>query len=223
MCTNVAIIGGNSFTARWFKAELNYRGITSYSSQRQIKDRDDYLDFNDCNSYHTFFTRHQINTVVIFAGASTSTGQNFSPYFYKNIFGPVNLVTHIVQNVPSVQQIVYASSSHVYGRLDSNEIDEKSIVQPVSNYGYSKLVAEKYLSEVAGNKLTIVRPFNYTGVGQSIDFLIPKLVKAYKSKSVNLTIGNMWPKRDFLDVRDVAVVYADIVQKQIRGKVINCC
>lgn len=223
MSARVAIIGGTSFTSDWLKAELIGRNIGYVSSQRRDAAREDFLDIGLKSSYSRFFEKQTFNTMVIFAGLSRSTGADFSPYFQSNILGVVSLVDYVVHNIPSIQQIIFASTSHVYGRLDCSDISEETEIMPVSHYGYSKLVAEKYLAEIAADKLTIVRPFNYTGVGQSTDFVIPKLVDVFKRKKADLLLGNTWPQRDFSDVRDVAAFYVEIIEQQIRGETINCC
>jgi len=71
--------------------------------------------------------------------------------------------------------------------------------------------------------ITLVRPFNYTGVGQSENFLIPKIVAHFQQKAKTIELGNTDVARDFSDVRDVARAYAAIVAKVPVGQVVNVC
>lgn len=71
--------------------------------------------------------------------------------------------------------------------------------------------------------ISIVRPFNYTGIGQSEKFLVPKIVKAYAEEKEFLELGNLNVARDFSDVRFVAQAYGEIADRCINGTTINLC
>jgi len=71
--------------------------------------------------------------------------------------------------------------------------------------------------------ISIVRPFNYTGVGQSEDFLIPKIVAHFRAKAPEISLGNTNVARDFGDVRTVVGAYADLLEKAVVGETLNIC
>ena len=71
--------------------------------------------------------------------------------------------------------------------------------------------------------IVITRPFNYTGVGQSSRFLIPKIVEHFKARAPVIELGNIDVARDFSDVRDVAMTYRCLSERAPLGKVINIC
>ena len=75
------------------------------------------------------------------------------------------------------------------------------------------------------NKLPIfiVRPFNYTGVGQTELFLIPKIVSHFKSKKDIIELGNTSVWREFNDVRAVANKYLLLLELAPVGQTINVC
>jgi GDP-6-deoxy-D-talose 4-dehydrogenase len=60
-------------------------------------------------------------------------------------------------------------------------------------------------------------------VGQSTDFLLPKIVEHYARGDRTISLGNTEVSRDFSDVRDVVDAYAKLIEVAPRGKTVNVC
>jgi GDP-4-dehydro-6-deoxy-D-mannose reductase len=71
----------------------------------------------------------------------------------------------------------------------------------------------------------ISRSFNHIGPGQAPTFVVPSLahriVEAKRTGGTALKVGNLSPRRDFTDVRDVARAYRLLAEKGVPGEVYN--
>lgn len=144
--------------------------------------------------------------------------------YRTNIVGTRNLLEAIV-GIDQVEAVLLASSANIYGNRVSGAIDELVLPDPVNDYAVSKISME-YVARLYSGKLPIIiaRPFNYTGVGQSIDFVIPKIIDHVLRKEESIELGNLDVARDFSDVRDVVSAYAVLMSKPgAVGQVFNIC
>jgi nucleoside-diphosphate-sugar epimerase len=71
--------------------------------------------------------------------------------------------------------------------------------------------------------ILITRPFNYTGPGQSEDFLVPKIVNHFRKRAPYIELGNLQVSRDYSDVEDVIAVYLALLESNTRSEVVNIC
>jgi nucleoside-diphosphate-sugar epimerase len=71
--------------------------------------------------------------------------------------------------------------------------------------------------------IVITRPFNYTGPGQHINFLIPKLVDHFVRRVDCVSLGNLQVEREFNDVRMVCNAYLALLQYGEVGEIYNVC
>ncbi|MDP3820817.1 MAG: GDP-mannose 4,6-dehydratase [Burkholderiales bacterium] len=144
--------------------------------------------------------------------------------YRTNVIGTRHLLSALADDRLAVTAALLASSANIYGNNTEGVLDESVAPAPANDYAVSKLAME-YLARTWVHRLpiTIVRPFNYTGVGQSESFLLPKIVAHFKRRAPVLELGNLDVERDFSDVRTVADCYLRLLGANVAGGVFNVC
>lgn len=115
--------------------------------------------------------------------------------------------TSMLMACPPGCRFVFASSGAVYKPDAQPHVEATAIVEPNDAYGLSKLHGEhyvRYLAQLRGLSAVIVRLFNVVGPGETNPHLLPELVAQLKAGRTRLSLGNLFPKRDYIHVKDAA-------------------
>lgn len=215
----VLVTGLRSFTGPYLARALRADGHEVHGADEAAG-----FDLRQPASLESVLAAAQPEYVVHLAALSSVTHGNAAELYAVNTVGTANLLEAIAQAAPGVRKVLLASSANVYGNADADPIDEDVPPAPVNHYACSKLAME-FIARTWFERLPIliVRPFNYTGPGQSENFLVPKLVAHYAQRRPLLELGNIEVERDFSDVRMVADVYARLLACEAAGTVVNVC
>lgn len=98
-------------------------------------------------------------------------------------------------------------SSYLYGNPKYLPIDENHPINPTNPYAQSKYICEKLCEGYYRDfkiKTIILRPFNVYGIGQKGDLLIPEIIKQLKQCKNKIFLKDPYPRRDYINVIDVA-------------------
>lgn len=115
--------------------------------------------------------------VIHLAGVSFVANEDEQAIYDVNVIGSVNLLEALSCLNTHTIKLIMASSATVYGDAEVGRVSEQHAPNPVNHYGCSKLAMENMACNYRDRfDVTVVRPFNYTGVGQSERFLIPKII-----------------------------------------------
>lgn len=221
------LTGWHGFTGRYVAAELTAAGYEVIGlAHDSDPPAEGVLRANllDRAAVRSAVGEARADVVVHLAAISFVAHGDADEIYRVNVVGTRNLLEALADAGTRPRSVVLASSANVYGNAAVDPIDESTPAAPANDYAVSKLAME-YMARLWIDRLpiTLVRPFNYTGVGQSVSFLIPKIVAHFRRGAKIIELGNIDVARDFSDVRDVARVYAAIVAKAPAGETINIC
>jgi nucleoside-diphosphate-sugar epimerase len=164
--------------------------------------------------------------VVAHLAAIAFVGHGDVDQIYRvNVVGTRNLLDALAAAEKKPSAVLLASSANIYGNTDVGVINEDVPAAPANDYAVSKLSME-YVVRLWQDKLPliVVRPFNYTGVGQHENFLLPKIVSHFRRQASDIELGNLHVWRDFSDVRMVAASYRKLLAAPSAiGQTFNIC
>jgi nucleoside-diphosphate-sugar epimerase len=221
MDKKVLITGINGFTGKYVWQEFEKHGYDVYgfaqSSNLDVSSISSKIyacSLEQKDTLQQLITQIQPNIIVHLAAIAHVAHASLHNFYETNVIGTENLLNAIYQSGSNVQSVLLASSANIYGNNNSgNPLNEDITPHPENHYAISKLAMEQ-VAKWWSYKLpiTIVRPFNYTGIGQSESFLIPKIVSHFKQNKKDIALGNIEVARDFSDVRVVAHYYRKLVE-----------
>lgn len=227
MQDTVLLTGGTGFTGFYIKQELIAAGmkVICMTSNKILKDDEVFGDLADAQSLDTLIEQVQPDYVIHLAAIAFVGHADDSAFYKTNVLGSTHLLEAIYRHAPKIKKVILASSANVYGNPEHNPVSETALPAPINHYAMSKLSMEILAKNIFAEKLPIlmVRPFNYTGVGQSAKFLIPKIVEHFNAKAQRIELGNLDVIREFNDVRDIAHLYVKLLLSDANTGTYNFC
>jgi GDP-6-deoxy-D-talose 4-dehydrogenase len=144
-------------------------------------------------------------------------------FYDVNLFGTLHLLDALKSGT-RLQKVLIASSANIYGNCEHSPITEMQPPAPVNHYATSK-VAMEFMARARASDLALVitRPFNYTGVGQSGQFVIPKLIEHFRRRAPSVPMGNLHVQREYNDVRFVCAAYLKLLETHVAPGTYNVC
>lgn len=229
--SRILITGVDGFTGRYLATLLAGQGhevvgISHSAIAVPIKglSSSHICDLTDAQGLKDILLAVQPDKVAHLAAIAFVAHGSVEDIYRTNIVGSRNLL-EAVSAAGSADAVLLASSANIYGNRVSGAITEAVAPDPINDYAVSKLAME-FVARLYQERLPIIiaRPFNYTGVGQSINFVIPKIIDHVRRGATTIELGNLDVARDFSDVRDVVLAYTALMNDPAAiGQIFNIC
>ena len=148
-----------------------------------------------------------------------------------NLAMTFNLLEAIAQEAPDARVLVTGSGEQ-YGPPASLPVDEDAPFRPQNPYAVSKCAvdsAASFFADARGLHVVRTRSFNHAGPGQSEAYVVSafarQIAEAEAGGVASLTVrtGNLEPRRDFTDVRDVVRAYWGLLDAPVEPGAYNVC
>ena len=220
------VTGGTGFVGQWLVAHLLDAGDEVVVADKELEITDEAAVRAAIGDAHPDAVYH--------LAAQAHVGESWEAplrTFSINAGGTL-CVLEAARALRPLPSVVLLSSAEAYGVVDPARlpVGEDTPLRPVTPYAASKAAAELLgLQAALGSKLPVVRvrQFNMIGPGQSPSFLVAalaqRLARAERDGADHIMVGNLSPRRDFVDVRDAVRAYRLLAERGEPGEVYNVC
>lgn len=211
----VLVTGADGFTGRYLCAALAAAGHEVHGLVRELNGMAvdgavslHVADLTDAAELRRVVTEVRPERVAHLAAIAFVAHEDVDAMYRVNLLGTRNLLAVLARQDPVPVGVLIASSANVYGNAAGGVIDEECRPAPANDYAVSKLAMESMAALWYPKlPLTLARPFNYIGRGQSTNFVIAKIADHIRRRAPVLELGNLDVERDFSDVRVVVDAY----------------
>ncbi len=210
--TKIGITGANGLLGSLIKKKFKTRKINYSVFNGDIKVKKDINNWIQTNS--------NIEYIFHFAAISSSlvVNKNKKKAFKVNVIGTQNLIEVLKKKRKKIW-FFFPSTSHVY-KYSKKKIKETHLLKPSSNYGKTKLSAEKIIIKNKSKNFSffIGRIFSIYHQKQKKPFLYPSIKQKIKlNRNKKIYLKNGLSVRDFLNAQDVIEIIFKIFNKKLTG------
>jgi nucleoside-diphosphate-sugar epimerase len=174
------------------------------------------MDLSDTGRTKNVLEQNGINYII--HAAALTKAKTESDYNFSNALLTRNLAIAATEAHIAIKKFVFISSLAAMGPSANGEpVKEADIPQPLTWYGKSKLLAEKYLREINNLPFIGLRPTAVYGPREKDLLLLIKSV----NKGIEVYIGNGEQKLSFIYVKDLAALAINSLSSKIIGEFYN--
>jgi len=208
----ILVSGSDSFVGRHLIARL--------SKKRKIKLIKMNRKSGDVINKKTWDNQVATNVLIYLAGKTyvPESWEKPEEFIETNIMGVTRALEYCKKNKTKMIYI----SSYMYGKADKLPTSENAKIKINNPLALSKATAEeicKFYSKNYGVKTIIIRPSNIYGPDQSSFWLMPQILKKFKSKKI--LMNNLNIKRDLIYIVDFIKAVTKSIYVNKKFEIIN--
>jgi UDP-glucose 4-epimerase len=214
---NILIIGAGSFMSDYLIPELLSRKHTVHATYHTTVKRISGVVYHqvDVTQPAQFASLPVVDTIINF---SASISEDPEQCERVNVKGMQNILDYCSR--AGVKTIIHSSTTAVYGKPQFLPITEEHPRAANTNYGQSKLQAEKLIEQSAaqhGFRHVMFRYASPFGYGQKVTSVLPIFIKKARAGE-NLEIyGDGSRTQEFIYVRDIVVAHLNALESTAAG------
>lgn len=208
----ILVTGGSGFIGTRIVRNLRDHGVTAID--KNVSEGGHRADIRSKEEINRVFSKEKPEYVIHLAAEVDPRISMEKPEssVETNVIGTLNVLDACRSS--GTKKIVFASSAAVYGEPRYIPVDERHDTLPVSIYGVTKLMSEKYIEmycRAYGMKYVILRYANVYGPGSKsvISIFIERMLKGERP----MIFGDGSQKRDYIYVDDVVSATIAAVKK----------
>ena len=164
------------------------------------------MDLKNKNGFKKFYKELEDIEILIHLASTVNSGQDLT----LNGIDSVNLNIHgtlnLLENLPNLKQISFASSYMVYGKPKMKLINEIHATNPENIYGASKLITEKILQVFSEKKKINLKILRFMGiygiVSPDVKRAIPSFIEKILDRKNPIIFGTGNVKRNHIYIDD---------------------
>ena len=226
MSEKVLITGATGFVGYHLIEQALSAGLKVYAAVRSGSPTEHLKSFNLSYVILNFNSVHELKKVLedyqfqyIIHAAGVTKAKEQSVYDKVNAEFTRNLGLAVSTANYKIKKFVFVSSLAAIGPLlDFNHVlQDDSIANPVTSYGRSKALAEKYLSEIPHLPLITVRPTAVYGPREKDLYILFNTL----NKGLEPHIGSFKQQLSFVYVVDLAAIIVKALFSKVIGTTYN--
>jgi GDP-4-dehydro-6-deoxy-D-mannose reductase len=215
----VLVTGTTGFVGAHVLARAGARGLEAVAARG---------DLRDSETARALVAETRPFAVLHLASAWRRAGDDVWQALADDLLMAGNVLSAVAAFAPQAPVLISGSAAQ-YGLAGPHPLHETAPTSPFGAYGAMKSVLEEACTSTAlrGDVRVIwTRSFNHVGPGQGLDAPVPSWAKQVAATEAAgsgvLKTGRLEVVRDFLDARDIADAYLELIASPADG-VVNVC